>query len=208
MDINYRFTLLFLLIFLFLFINLTYKVSFQFDNLSYCNFVDRLYCSFFVGFVFSHDAYEGETLSVFNFVYFWRAHICEPLFGTFWKFCNTVIFTGSDNNKSIWITFNDEIIECDTWYVCVKYSSCLNLAVVWINNDNVQPSLIVVFVTLYTYYFSIQCNFCELTSIKARRCSLNDQSTRFIISKFLFLFYIHFKFLLSESFQVLDFRVV
>lgn len=132
-----------------------------------------LFSTFFICLTNSNEANKRKGLPVFKLPYFSGAHVSKPVDSILWQSSRTFIFTGSYYNVSIRDPRWDKVIKFIWWFVCVKYFGIFYNSSLWINNNNMQASIMTFFIFFNLYQLSIYRYFSKVSSIEARWHCLN-----------------------------------
>ena len=133
-----------------------------------------LFTTFFICLTNSYKANKCKGLTVLELPNLSRAHVGKPVYSILWQPSRAFILTGSYNDVSVRNARWYEFIKFVWCFVCVKnfcihHNSCL-----WINDNNVQPSVMTFFVFFNLYQFSIYSYLCKISSIEPRWHCLNN----------------------------------
>ena len=141
-------------------------------------------------------SYKWITLSILQFPYFFRTHVCEELFAPAWKISNTVIFASCNNQVTIWYwVIMDPFSELVGVFVCVKHSCVLYFTSIRIQNNNMNPPTIIISIILQNYLNFIYHYFGVISAIKSSWRNFDDSEIILWFSKFSKLYTIsHFGF--------------
>ena len=75
--------------------------------------------------------------------------------------------------RHIWCNFN-KWLKFYRWFVCVKCSLKIDSKIVWINNHNIEPSMVLIFIQINRNCYTIDSDSSIITRIEASWTSLYD----------------------------------
>ena len=132
-----------------LFLHVDFVIYFK--NLSTIGWMFQYSVSHFTKLPLTIDADERPSLSEFQILYFDTSHIHEPLFCFFSQISLAIIFTGSCNNVTIGNSTVNELLKLKRRYISVKYFLIFNLKVLGIYSNNMQSTVMIVFIIFQLY---------------------------------------------------------
>lgn len=124
-------------------------LSYLLEHLSDQNHILWIKSSFFIRFAFAHSTHKCKTLPVLNVFNLLWAHINEPLPTHSREVSRKIVLTDCDNDITLRNTIGaDKLFKVLRSLKCIKYFGPLHFAVSWIDNSDVQPSIMFVLINL------------------------------------------------------------
>ena len=115
---------------------------------------------------------------------FW-SHRIKPFFSFLRQILSGLILTGCNDNETYWNLVLDKEVKLFRWLVCFKHFCILNWTILWIDDYDMQSSLVILYIWLDINLYIINHYLTPLTIIRITS-SLNNHN--FFILFFSYLF--------------------
>ena len=126
-------------------------------------------------------SYEGVTFTFLKLKYFFTTHTLQPFLTLISQIRYTVISTCYCDYISTWNSIVDHCFKFYGSFTRVKYLCKLYMSVLWIDYNNMQPSIMTIFIFSNNHLFIINSHRRTITSRW-----INIDQIRYIIA---FIFY-------------------